>query len=98
MIIWIGFIVIAILWTIKDNKSKIPGPFSFPFCGSLPSMTMFDKACLSYPYRVMHRLILILIQIIGSPCIDIAYRMAEYYGNVMRVMLGDQEWFILSGF
>ena len=23
--------------------------------------------------------------------------MSEYYGNVMRVMLGDQEWFVLSG-
>ena len=24
-------------------------------------------------------------------------RMSEHYGKVMRVMLGDQEWFILSG-
>ena len=31
------------------------GPTSFPFWGSLITMTMFDNLCLRFPYRVMHR-------------------------------------------
>lgn len=67
-----------ILWTMKLNLHKIPGPLSLPFMGSLLTMIFCDKYCLSFPYRVMHRLSL-------------------HYGKVMRVMLGDQEWFVLSG-
>jgi len=78
MVIWILIIFIVLLWTLKLNRSVFPGPLSWPFCGSLPTMLMFDNYMLLYPYRVMHR-------------------MAQYYGKVMRVMLGDQEWYILSG-
>ena len=54
MLLWL-VLVLVLLWTLRLNQHRIPGPPSLPFCGSLASMTLLDKQCLLFPYRVMHR-------------------------------------------
>ena len=54
MLLWL-VLLLLLLWTLRLNQHRIPGPPSLPFCGSLASMTLLDKQCLLFPYRVMHR-------------------------------------------
>ena len=54
MLLWL-VLVLVLLWTLRLNQHRIPGPPSLPFCGSLASMTLLDNQCLLFPYRVMHR-------------------------------------------
>ena len=54
MLLWL-VLLLLLLWTLRLNQHRIPGPPSLPFCGSLASMTLLDNQCLLFPYRVMHR-------------------------------------------
>ena len=54
MLLWL-VVVVLLVWTLRLNQHKIPGPLSLPFCGSLASMTLLDNQHLRFPYRVMHR-------------------------------------------
>ena len=54
MLLWL-VLLLLLLWTLRLNQHRIPGPPSLPFCGSLASMTLLDKQHLLFPYRVMHR-------------------------------------------
>ncbi|XP_059093870.1 methyl farnesoate epoxidase-like [Tigriopus californicus] len=59
MWLFVLFFIVICLYTYVPLwrwQNRPPGPFVFPFMGSLPALGQADSKAIEFPYRAMHRL------------------------------------------